>query len=457
MEIDRRATPPNQPTPVRGLSHGRLTRRDLLQTAGGAALSTVILPLMTRAARGAGSPEDVKLGAIYPLSGNFANVAVEFKNAAEMALDFINGVDGKPPFATNLPLAKGQGIPRLGGAKLRIVFADSQGKPELAQNDADRLIKVEKCVGLFGCYTSATTVTASQVAERYGVPFINPDSSSPRLTRRGLKWFVRIQPDDILFSKNFFDFLKDLKTKRPDIKASRVALLHENTTFGTDAANAQLKLAQDYGYEVVANVEHPTPASQVTSDVEKLKAAKPEILIQTSYFAEVSLFLKAFKQLDFNVQALIGNDAGYTDESYLANMKSDGDYAITRAMWADDIAGKKAVAKQIAAYYKQKYKIEFTENAGLPFIGVFVFADALNRAGATAPERLMKAIMDTQLSADQNIFPWGIKFDPAQGGQNALASAVIVQVQKGRYATVWPFDVAAEQVVWPAPPWNQRG
>jgi branched-chain amino acid transport system substrate-binding protein len=443
--------------PMSALAGARVTRRELLRTAGGLALSAASLPLIGRAVEGAGSPSEIKLGAIYPLSGNFANVAVEFKNAAEMALDFVNGVNGQPPFATNLPLAKGQGIPRLNGAKLKIVFTDSQGKPELAQNDADRLIKVEKCVGLFGCYTSATTVTASQVAERYGVPFMNPDSSSPRLTRRGLKWFVRIQPDDIQFSKNFFDFLKDLKAKRADIKATRLALLHENTTFGKDAADAQMKLAQEYGYEIVGNIEHPTPASQVTSDVEKLKAAKPDILLQTSYFAEVSLFLKAFRQLDFSVQALIGNDAGYTDESYLANMKSDGDYAITRAMWADDIAGKKELAKKIGDYYKQKYKIEFTENAGLPFMGVLVFADALNRAGSIEPGPLMKAIMGTQLSADQNIFPWGIKFDASQGGQNTLAAAVIAQVQKGKYVTVWPFDVAAEQVIWPVPPWSQRG
>ena len=179
--------------------------------------------------------------------------------------------------------------------------------------------------------------------------------------------------------------------------------------------------------------------------------------MQTSYFAEVALFLKAFKQLDFNVQGLIGNDAGYTDESYLTNVKSEGDYAITRAMWADDIAGKKGLAKKISEYYKQKYKIEFTENAGLPFIGVFVFADALNRAATTAPAPLMKAIMATHISADQNIFPWGVKFDASQGGQNTLASAVIEQVQKGKYVTVWPFDVAAEQVIWPVPPWSQRG
>jgi branched-chain amino acid transport system substrate-binding protein len=441
-----------------GKSH-RLTRREFIARTGRVGLSASMLPGFLSAAQAAGAPSEIKLGAIYPLSGNFANVAVEFKNAAEMALDFINGaggVAGKVPFPTSLPLAQGRGIPKINGAKLSIVFADSQGKPELAQNDADRLINAEKCVGLFGCYTSATTVTASQVAERYGIPFINPDSSSPRLTRRGLKWFVRVQPDDILFSKNFFDFLKDLKAKRSDIKATRLALLHENTTFGTDAANAQADLAKQYGYEVVANVEHPTPASQVTSEVEKLKAANPDILLQTSYFAEVALFLKAFKQLDFNVQALIGNDAGFVDESYLKNEGPDGDYVITRAMWADDLAGKKALARQIGDYYKQKFHIEFTENAGLPFMGVFVFADALNRAGTTAPGPLMKAIMDTNLSANQNIFPWGIKFDASQGGQNTLAAAVIQQVQKQKYVTVWPFDVAAAPVTWPAPKWSER-
>src|SRR5207247_1257313 len=113
-EVEQRVTSPDQPTaPTQNLARGRVTRRELFRTAGGLALSASVLPLLGRAVEGAGTPSEIKLGAIYPLSGNFANVAVEFKNAAEMALDFINGINGKPPFATDLPLAKGQGIPRL--------------------------------------------------------------------------------------------------------------------------------------------------------------------------------------------------------------------------------------------------------------------------------------------------------------------------------------------------------
>jgi len=277
--------------------HSRFTRRQFIADTGKVGLSASLLPLSAEAAA---APNEINLGAVYPLSGDFANVAVEFKNAAVMALDFINGINGvtgEVPFASDLPLAQGQGIPRLNGAKLKLLFADSQGKPQLALSDADRLITSGKCVGLFGCYTSATTITASEVAERYGIPFINPDSSSPRLTRRGFKWFVRIQPDDATFSKDFFLFLKELKAQRPDIKATKLALLHENTAFGADAAKAQLDYAKQYGYEIVADVEHPTPASNVSGIVEKLRAANPEILLQTSYFAEAALFLKTFDQL----------------------------------------------------------------------------------------------------------------------------------------------------------------
>jgi branched-chain amino acid transport system substrate-binding protein len=208
---------------------------------------------------------------------------------------------------------------------------------------------------------------------------------------------------------------------------------------------------------VVADVTHPTPASQVTSEVQKLKAANPEILLQSSYFAEVSLFMKAFAEQDFNVAGLLGNNGGFTDAPYLENMGATGDYIITRAMWAADIAGKKELSKNISEYYQEKFGVPFTENAGLPFMGVLVLADALNRAASTDGEALMQAIKETNFTADQNIFPWGISFDETQGGQNTQASAVIQQVQDNAYVTVWPFEVAAAEVVWPMPTWAERG
>ena len=72
-----------------------------------------------------------------------------------------------------MPLAKNAGLPGLGGAKVEVVFADNQGSPATGQNQALRLITEEKVVALTGAYQSGITLTASAIAEKYGIPFLN--------------------------------------------------------------------------------------------------------------------------------------------------------------------------------------------------------------------------------------------------------------------------------------------
>ena len=86
----------------------------------------------------------VKIGAIYPLSGNAASAGVHAKAAIETAVDIIN--NGHPGLG-NLPVTKGPGLAGLGGAKVEVVFADNQGTPAAGQNQALRLITEEKEIG----------------------------------------------------------------------------------------------------------------------------------------------------------------------------------------------------------------------------------------------------------------------------------------------------------------------
>ena len=95
-----------------------------------------------------------------------------------------------------MPLAGAAGLPNLEGAKVSVVFTDHQGKPDLGLSEAERLITQEKVVALVGCYHSSVTETASMVAERMKIPFYNSESSSPKLTGRGFKWFFRSSPHD---------------------------------------------------------------------------------------------------------------------------------------------------------------------------------------------------------------------------------------------------------------------
>jgi branched-chain amino acid transport system substrate-binding protein len=97
-----------------------------------------------------------------------------------------------------------------------------------------------------------------------------------------------------------------------------------------------------------------------------------------------------------------------------------------------------------------------SENAARSFAAPFVLADAINRAKSTNAEDIVKALLATNIPGNQMIYPWqGIKFDP-KSHQNIYARGTLVQIQDEKYVTVWPFESAAKEVVWPFPAWKDR-
>jgi branched-chain amino acid transport system substrate-binding protein len=398
----------------------------------------------------AAAQEEIKIGVIYPLTGAAASTGLELKNAAQLAADIINGNDK----SLALPLAGSGGLPRLRGAKVKLVFADHQGNPQVGATEAERLITQEKVAALQGCYFSSVTSTASQQAERYGVPFLNADSSSPALTTRGFKWFFRTTPHDELFVQNSFEFLKDLE-KRKGVKVKRIAIFNENTEFGTGAAKLQEAFAKQYGYEIVEKVLYPPKSTQLTSEVQKLKASSPDVVMQSSYLGDAILSMKTYKDLGFLPTGLLANDAGFNDSEFLKTMGKDGGFVISREVWALDLAAQKPIIGKANALLQARHQVNFNGNSARAFTGVFALADAINRAGSREPEAIRKALRETDLSGDQLIMPWGgIQFD--ESGQNKKGAGIIVQVQDGKYVTVWPFALASKEVVWPMPAWDKR-
>src|SRR5271167_3121090 len=225
--------------------------------------------------------EEIRIGAIYPLTGAAASTGVDYKNALELAAELINnGTKG-----LNLPLKTTGGLPNLHGAKIKLIFGDHQGNPQTGATEAERLISDEKVVALLGCYFSGVTNTASQVAERNGIPFLNPESSSPTLTQRGFKWFFRTTPHDGLFVTNFFEFIKDIEKKK-HVSVKRIALFNENTLFGSETGKMEEKLAGEQNYPIVEKILYTEKSTQRTSEVQRIKAANPDMIMQASYVGD---------------------------------------------------------------------------------------------------------------------------------------------------------------------------
>jgi len=397
-----------------------------------------------------GQPSQViKIGAVYPLTGNIASTGLDCKRGAELAVDIING-----KYDLNLPLAKVEGLPNLGGAKIELVFADTKGEPKNGMSETERLISQEKVVAIIGAYQSSVTKTASQATERLKVPYVCSDSSSPTLTERGFQYFFRVSPHDAIFARDQFQFLKDLE-KKTGQKISTIALLYENTEFGSNVGKSATQYAKEFGYKIVADVSYAANATDVTSEVGALIKAKPDVLMHASYITDAILFTKTFKEMNFSPKGLM-TFAGYIEPAYLPAVKSDGNYIIIRSTFALDLAKGKPLVGQVNELFKKKYGLDMSENAARSFAAPFVLADAINRAKSTKNDDIVKALLQTDIPGNQMIYPWkGIKFDP-KTHQNIYARGTLVQVLDEKYATVWPFDAAAKEVVWPFPPWGGR-
>jgi len=393
---------------------------------------------------------EVVIGVLYPMTGPSAQIGIDARNIINVAVDIVNNGAN-----INLPLAKSKGLPRLGGAKVRVVFVDHQGSAALGQSEAERLITQEKVHALLGAYQSAVTTTASQVAERMGIPFVNADSSSPALTERGFKWFFRTSPHDGHFSQVMFEFMQDFEKKR-SIKFKSVAILNEDTTFGADSSKVQEELAKKYGYEVVAKIPFRTGTTSLDAEVGRLKDANADVLLPSLYTSDAILLTRTARNLDYNPKLIIAQDAGYTDPKFVTEMGKQAEAALTRAPFALDLAARKPLIPVVDEMFKKvSGGRDLADVSARAFTGFMTLVDAINRAGSTDPAAIQKALRESNIPADQLIMPWtGVKFD--EKGQNIGVRAILQQLQGGSYQTVYPFELAAKDVVYPIPAWSQR-
>jgi branched-chain amino acid transport system substrate-binding protein len=398
----------------------------------------------------ASAADKVRIGAIYPLTGPAGSTGAELKDAITLAADIVNG-----KYDLDLPLARTQGLPNLKGAQVEVIFGDHQGKPDVGQAETERMITTEKVVAMMGAYHSSVTTTASIAAERLKIPFLAPESTDPKLTERGFKYFFRTTPYDDLFAENFFQFLNDVKTRK-GAKISSVATVYENTNFGTGVNNAIRKNAAQYGYRLVADVAYAEKGTSAIAEVQKVRAAAPDVVMPASYTADAILYMKTFKDLNYAPQAILAMDAGYISDEFKKTLGKDGEYVLSREVWALDLAKRKPMIAKVNEIYKKRFGRDMNGNSARSFTGFLVLADAINRAGSTDPEKIREALEKYTLSGDMMIMPWdGVAFDP-KTHQNTKGRGIIVQLVSGEWCTVWPFDLASRDVVWPMPAWGKR-
>lgn len=402
-------------------------------------VALLVLALLGSVPRAMAADTVVKVGNIEPLSGPSAAVGQQGKFARDMAVEEINAAGG---------------IKSLGGAKLEMIYADSESKPEKGVAEAERLINTEKVHVLTGCWNSSVTYPTTAVAERYGIPFIVPVSVADKITDQGFKTVFRIAAKDSWWTRDQFAFLKDMEAETKT-KLESVAFVYENGDWGKGFAEQWKKLAEKAGLKVVMDEPYPSTSTDLSPVVNKIKRANPDVLMLVSNAADAILLTNTLAEYKVKPKAIIASGGGHADPSFLKAVGKNGQYLYDIVEWETDV--NKPGVKEINKKFNDRYGYNLAGESVDAYIAMYVLADALERAGSLDPKAIRDALAKTKLTTGPAMIASydAIEFD--ETGQNKHAALVIVQVNdigKGmERISVWPKNArrAGYTPVFPVP------
>jgi branched-chain amino acid transport system substrate-binding protein len=362
----------------------------------------------------------------------------------------------------------------LGKYKLVQVDGDSQSKAEVAINETERLLNVEKVDILAGVYSSAHAVPlAEKVDKQKRFLWITTAISSKVFDGRNLQYTFRPQPTGVHFGELSMQYIVDYSKDKlgKDVKDLRVAVIYEDGPYGADVALGNETRAKDRGVNVVLKEGYSVSAPDLSALVTKLRAARPDVLFHTGYNPDISLFLRQSKEQGLRVKAYIGHGAGH---SQLDKLKEAFGKDVEFFHTVDPIASQIIASKlkppvsDMTAEMVKRYQAQFDKQSPVEAIAPHVsmgfnnlwilFNDVLPRAiekhGGWTPDALAKAARETDIPEGGTMQGYGVKFYPPGhrfAGQNERAYPAVFQVIEGKFALVYPKTVATAQPILPLP------
>jgi len=411
MTKDRQQSVVDSGIGAKNTTSKRHSRRKFLVKAGSAIAAGAFgaVPLRGFAA------DPINIGALYPTTGSMAQIGVGCVAAAKLAVEMINDAGG---------------IKSLGGAKLNLIISDVQSDTTVTRTETDRLITGNRLSAIHGCFASALTLIASEVCERAKVAIIT-GSSSDQLNKGRTYTFTPFARAS-QFAKAQLQMSK-LVSDQP-----KVAVIFENTAFGTATSNGLKELAPGEGVEIVMFEPYSAGFTDASPLINKVKASGANALFSVSYLNDLILIVRTVKQVGLNV-AINGGSGGFVIPDFYKNVGQLAEGLQGVAHWNHDMD---ANAEKVNAEYKKRTGEFLFEYAGGLMAQTYMIADALERAASADPQKVRDALSALDVSSGfAAMAPGGkVKFGP--DGKNVYGRPVGVQWQNGDLASVFPKDDA---------------
>jgi branched-chain amino acid transport system substrate-binding protein len=415
----------------------RMTRRTLLKTAAaGAAGGGFPWPLRAQ-------PRAIKVAAIHCVTGPLAEPGQACRLAAQIAADAINQAGG---------------IKSMGGARFELLLGDTQTKQDVARAEAERLINAGAQV-LVGTFNSADTAAIVPVAQQRRIPFLIDISAADPITanvaksvkdgQQKVQYVYRNFPTGTLFGQRAVQYFNEI-FKEAAVSPKRVVVMHANDLFGQNQARgfqAAHKAAAP-AWEIVEVIPWPEPPSDLSTEVSRAKAAKPDIIAPITRPASAQLLLPELTRQRVELMGVMSpGSPGLYEAGQIAVLKEQIEYVMVSVPWPNF---QNPRARHLGEEYaKRSGGKTLDTNSGYTYDALFILADVFERAKTTEPDAVVEAIRKTNFKDNLMVSTGPVVFNEI--GDNPNAAPAMVQILGQKPVVVWPRDLAAQKFVFPRP------
>jgi branched-chain amino acid transport system substrate-binding protein len=309
----------------------------------------------------------------------------------------------------------------IGGKKahFELLSEDDQTDPKTATIVAQKLVDA-KVNGVIGHLNSGTTIPASAIYFKNGIPQISPSATAVKFTAQGYKTAFRVMTNDAQQGKALGEFATKVLGEKT------IAVIDDRTAYGQGLADEFVKSAEANGARIIAREYTTDKSVDFTAVLTSIKGKQPDLLFFGGMDPQGVPMVKQMRSLGMKTQFMMG-DGGYTPKLIdLGGGAEDGTYASLPGVPLDKMPNGRDFAKRYEARFHQPIQLY----APYCYDAVNVMIAAMQKAGSAEPAKYLPEVGKVEMDGVTARIGFDEKGD-IKGG-----AVTVYQVRKGQWHAV---------------------
>lgn len=381
--------------------------RNLLLT-----LCTLALTLTS----GAYAGETIKIGTTQALTGHYGEFGSEQLRGLQMWVADIN--------------ARGS----LLGQPVELVYYDDASRSANAEEGVKKLIEQDKVDFLVGPYSSALTLRASAVAEKYNFPMVASAASADEIWTRGYKNIFGIDTPASSYLKGF--------SAAVDKGAKTIAVAYADTPFARDVAAGVRKRASEGGLRLVLEESYPPEQLDFDALAKRLGKADADVVLGISYLDDSIAMVKAIRKANVKPK-MLAFTVGPALREFGDRLGPDAEGVVGVVQWLRSVP--LPGAQDFAYRYRKRYGHNPGVHAAIGYSAGQVIEAAVRLAGTTDHDAVREQLRTMYFRSLLG------KYNTDDTGRQIGKTNYLLQWQDHKRRLVAPAKLAERELIYPVP------